>query len=57
VKFPIIMRVDNIRAIFMSINIMTSQRTKYIDIGYYFVWKFVEDRFIKKIIFVQTKVN
>ncbi len=32
VKFPIIVRVDNVRAIFMSKNVTTNQRTKHVDI-------------------------
>jgi len=56
VKFPIIVRVDNVGAIFMSENITTSQRTKHVDIWYHFVCKFMEDGFIK-IIFMQTKEN
>ncbi len=56
VKFPIIVRVDNVGAIFMSKNITTSQKTKHVDIPYHFVHEFMEDGFIK-IIFVQTKEN
>jgi len=56
VKFPIIVRVDNVGAIFMSENVTTSPRTKHMDIGYHFVREFVEDGFIK-IIFVRTKEN
>jgi len=56
VKFPIIVRVDNIRAIFRSENVTTSQRTKHMDIRYHFVCEFVEDEFIE-IIFMQTKEN
>jgi len=51
VKFPIIVRVDNIRAIFMSENVTTSQRMKHVDIQDHFVCKFMEDGFIK-VIFV-----
>ena len=56
VKSPIIVRVDNVGAIFMSKNVTTSPRTKHMDIRYHFVCEYVEDRFIE-IIFVQTKEN
>ncbi len=56
VKTPIIVRVDNIGAIFMGENINTSQKTKHVDIRYKFVNEFVMDKFIK-IIFVKTAEN
>jgi len=56
VKLPIIVRVDNVGAIFMAENLTTSQRTKHVDIRYHFVREFVEDGFIR-IIFVRTKKN
>ena len=51
VKSPIIVRVDNVGAIFMSENVTTSPRTKHVDIRYHFVREYVEDGFIE-IIFV-----
>jgi len=42
VKVPIIVRVNNIRAIFMLQNLMMSQRTKHIDIRYHFIYEFVK---------------
>jgi hypothetical protein len=56
VRLPIIVRVDNVGAIFMSENVSASSRTKHIDIRYHFVREFVEDKFIK-IIFVRTDDN
>ena len=56
VKLPIIVRVDNIGAIFMSENIAVSQRTKHVDVRYRFVQQFVFDGFIK-VIFVKTADN
>jgi len=56
VKFPIIVRVDNVGAIFMAKNVMNSQRTKHMDIHYHFVQEFVVDSYIK-IIFVKTEEN
>jgi len=56
VKLPVIVRIDNVGAIFLAENVTTSQRTKHIDIRYHFVREFVEDSFIK-IIFVRTTDN
>jgi transposase InsO family protein len=56
VRLPIVVRVDNVGAIFMSENVSASSRTKHIDIRYHFVREFVEDKFIK-IIFVRTDEN
>ena len=56
VKTPIIVRVDNVGAIFMAENVTTSQRTRHVDIRYNYVREFVEDKFLK-IIFVKTSEN
>ena len=56
VKLPIIIRVDNIGAIFMSENVAVSQRTKHVDIRLKFVQEFVFDGFVQ-IIFVKTGDN
>jgi hypothetical protein len=56
VKLPIVIRVDNIGAIFMAENVAVSQRTKHIDVRYRFVQEFVMDGFLK-IIFVRTGDN
>ena len=56
VKLPIVVRVDNIGAIFMSNNVAVSQRTKHVDIRYHFVREFVFDGFLK-VIFVKTDDN
>jgi hypothetical protein len=56
VKIPIIVRVDNVGAIFMAENVTTTARTKHVDIRYHFVREFVEDGFIR-IIFVRTAEN
>jgi hypothetical protein len=56
IKLPIIVRVDNIGAIFIGSNVAVSQRSKHIDIRYHFVREFVHDGFIQ-IIFVKTKDN
>jgi hypothetical protein len=56
VRLPIVVRVDNVGAIFMSENVSASSRTKHIDIRYHFVREFVADKFIK-IIFVRTDEN
>ena len=56
VETPIVVRVDNIGAIFMAENVAVSQRTKHIDVRYRFVQEFVMDGFLK-IIFVRTAEN
>ena len=55
-KIPVVVRVDNIGAIFMSENSTTSSRTRHVDIRYHFVREFVFDGFIK-IIFVRSEKN
>ena len=56
VKLPIVICVDNLGAIFMSENVLVSQRTKHVDIHYRFIQEFVFDKFIK-VIFVKTENN
>jgi hypothetical protein len=56
VNLPIIVRVDNVGAIFIGNNVTVSQRLKHIDIRYHFVREYVQDGFIQ-IIFVWTKDN
>jgi uncharacterized protein (UPF0332 family) len=56
VKIPIIVPVDNVRAIFMSKNVSTSSRTKHVDTRYHFMREFVEEGFVK-IIFVRSDNN
>jgi len=56
VELPIIVRVDNIGAIFMSENISTSNRTKHVDCRIRFVNQFIEDGFLK-VIFVKSEDN
>ena len=56
VTYPIIVRVDNVGAIFLSNNASLSQRTKHIDVRYHFVREFVEDGVIK-IVFVKSAEN
>ena len=56
VKMPVIVRVDNVGAIFMAENVTTGERTKHVDTRYHFVREFVHEGFIK-IIFVRTKEN
>jgi hypothetical protein len=56
VNYPIIVRVDNVGAIFLTENATTSQRTKHIDVKYHYVRQYVEDGIVK-IIFVRTDEN
>ena len=56
VKTPIVVRADNVGAMFMAKNTSISDRTKHVDIRYHFIREFVDQEFIK-IVFVSTKEN
>jgi len=56
VKLPVVVRVDNVKAIFLAEKVSTSQKTKHINFSYHFVSEFVEEGFIK-FIFVRTAEN
>ena len=56
IELPIIVRVDNIRAIYIAENKSTTPRTKHIDIRTKFVNDYIDDGFIK-IIFVKSEEN
>jgi hypothetical protein len=56
VKLPVICRVDNKAAIFMTENATTTARTRHIDIKHRFVTQLVEDGFLK-IVYVMSKDN
>ena len=51
IDFPIIVRVNNIGAIFLANNSVLSQRTKHISVRHHFVQEFIEDG-ILKVVFV-----
>ena len=53
---PVIVRVDNMGAIFMSENSTSSVRTRHIDTRYHFVRELVEGKIIE-IVFVKTAEN
>ena len=55
-EYPIIVRVDNVGAIFLAQNHTTGQRTKHIDIGYHYIREYIEDGIVK-IIFVKSEDN
>jgi hypothetical protein len=56
VKTPVVVKVDNIGAVFLSDNIAVNDRTKHIDVKYRFVQQCVVDGFVK-VIFVKTVDN
>jgi hypothetical protein len=56
VKIPIIVKTDNVGAIFMSENASTGVRTRHVDTRYHFVREFIEGGFIK-IEFVRSVEN
>ena len=55
-KFPIVVRVDNVGAIYLANNHTTGQRTKHIDIRRHFVREFIVDGVIQ-IIFIKSEDN
>lgn len=58
VKLPVIVRIDNVSAIFMSKNITTTSPSKHIDICTKYVNEYVEDGVLKlKIIFIKSQDN
>jgi hypothetical protein len=56
VNLPIVVKTDNIGAIFMSENASIGFRTRHVDTRYHFVREFIEDGFIK-IEFVPLKLT
>ena len=56
IEYPIIIRVDNIGAIYLAKNQVLSNRTKHIGVRYHFVREYIEEGIIK-IIFVRSKDN
>ena len=56
IKWPITVKVDNIGAIFMSENTLTSGWTKHVDVRYQYANEMVVDGFLK-IKFVKTEEN
>jgi hypothetical protein len=56
VKLPIVVRCDNVGAIFMAENSSSGIRTCHIDTRYHFVREHAEDGFIE-IVFVKSGIN
>ena len=56
VRLPVIVRVDNVGAIFLSENITTSNNTKHVDIRSKFVKEYCENGIVK-ILFVRSENN
>jgi hypothetical protein len=56
VQLPIVVRVDNAGAIFMSESHSTTEKMKHIDIRHNFVRQYVDEGFLK-IIFVKSEGN
>ena len=55
-KYPIIVHVDNIGAVYLSKNATTGNRTKHIDTRYHFVREYIEDGIVK-VVFVRSEKN
>jgi hypothetical protein len=56
VKLPIVVRCDNVGAIFMIENSSSGIKTRHIDTRYHFVREHVKDGLIK-IVFVKSSIN
>ena len=56
VKYPAMVKVDNVGEIIMASNITTTCHTKHVDIWYKYVNEYVEDEIVK-IIFVKSAEN
>jgi hypothetical protein len=56
VKLPIIVRCDNVGAIFMAENSSSGVRTRHVDMRYHFVQEHIVDEFIK-VVFVKSDEN
>ena len=56
VKRPIIVKVDNVGAIYLANNATTSNRTKHVDTRYHFVREYVTDGTVE-IVFVKSAEN
>ena len=56
VKYAVMVRVDNVGAIFIASNITTTSCTKHVDIRYKYVNEYIEDGIVK-IIFVKSADN
>ena len=56
VNYPIVVKVDNIGAIFMCENVTATARSRHIDARYHYIREYIEDGIIK-IQFVCTKEN
>ena len=56
IELPIVVRCDNVGAIFMAENSSSGVRTRHIDTRYHFVREHIEDVFIK-IVFVKSCEN
>jgi hypothetical protein len=56
VRKPVVVRVDNVGAIYMAENAAVSQRTKHVDLRTKFLTQYIEDGFIK-ILFIKSEDN
>ena len=56
IKYPNVIKVNNIRAIYIAENFTLNNQTKHVNMRYHFVRNFIEDRTIK-IKFVKSENN
>ena len=56
IEYPMVVWVDNIGAMLLAYNSVTSQQTKLVSVRYHFIRKYVAEGVVK-IIFVKSKLN
>ena len=56
IKHPIVVHCDNVGAIFLGNNAKQSVRTKYIDVRYHFIRKYIVDGMVETV-FVPSEEN
>ena len=57
IKYSVMIRVDNIGAIFMASNITTTCHIKYVNIWYKYINEYAEDGVVKIIFFILLKMT
>ena len=56
IKYPMIVRIDNVGAIYLANNQTVNGRTRHVNIRYHFVRQLIEDGTVK-VEFVRSKEN
>ena len=56
IQYPMIIRVDNVGAMFLGNNAVLTQQTKHISIRHHYIRQRIEDGIVK-IVFMKSKLN